>query len=176
MTSYIVQALGLLTLALYAASMHMRRKEALLALQVASNLSFVVACVLNASPTGAAIGVLSTARGVVFYLCARRGMKPSVAVFALFLAAVAASTLCTWEGVFSLFALAATSVSLYSQWQDNMRALRILTMVGNILWMPYHVNAKSYGYLLSEICILTSSATALWKFRNRALPQQEKTP
>jgi hypothetical protein len=162
-----VQAFGLITLVLYALSMQMKKKESLLILQVFSNLFFVFSCLLTNSPTGAALAGISIVRGIVFYIYKKRGLNPNIAAFIIFQAAILISTVFTWEGILSLFAFSANSTNMFAQWQDKMALLRILTIASCVLWMIYQFSAGMYAAMLSEACIIASSASALWKFRDK---------
>ena len=170
MVFWIVQALGTLTLVTYAASLLMKKKETLLGLQIGSNLSFFVQCLINQTPTGAAIALLSTARGVVFFHYARRGLKPSLVALLIFYALIFTAGWRTWEGPPSLFVITASSIGLYSQWQDNMKVLRIGMIMSCSLWIGYHVCRGLYPNILSEVCNIVASAVGLWKYRPRKEP------
>jgi hypothetical protein len=147
--------------------MQMKKKEHLLALQIISNLFFVFSCVLTNAPTGAVLAVLSSARGVVFYIYKKRELNPNIITFLIFQAAILTSTIITWEGKLSLFAFTANSANLYAAWQDKMEVLRILMIIGCIFWMVYQFSSGLYTAMISEVCIITSSAVGLWKFRKK---------
>jgi hypothetical protein len=165
MIFWTVQAFGIITLVLYVLSMQMKRKESLLILQVFSNLFFVFSCLLTNSPTGAALAGISIVRGGVFYIYKKRGLNPNITTFIIFQTAILTSTVFTWEGILSLFAFSANSTNMFAQWQDKMTLLRILTIASCVLWMIYQFSAGMYAAMISEVCIIASSAAALWKFR-----------
>jgi hypothetical protein len=165
MTPWVIQSLGILTLVIHATSLQMRKKETLLLLQIGSNLTFFAQCALNHSPTGAVIALLAMVRTIDFFLFAKIKSKPGVPELLVFLAAVAIITQKTWEGPKSLFAALATSVAIYSQWLNNMKALRLTAIAGNCLWLAYQFNAGMYIVMLSETGNIVSSAVALWRYR-----------
>jgi len=167
MIFWIVQALGAVTLVLYAVSLLMKKKETLLGLQIGSNLSFFIQCLVKGTPTGAAITLLSTARGVVFFQYAKRGLKPSLAALLIFLALIFTAGWWTFEGPPSLFVIAATTIGLYAQWQDNMKVLRIGMIMSCSLWVGYHICRELYPNIVSELCNIVASVIGLWKYRER---------
>ena len=168
MIFWVVQAFGIITLILYVVSMQMKKKETLLILQIISNLFFVFQCILTNSLTGGVLVSLAIVRGIVFYIFKKRGLNPKIVTFSIFQAAIIASTIFTWENTLSLFAFFGNSASLYANWQDKMKVLRILTIVGCTLWMVYQFYFEMYTSMISEFCIIISSAVGLWKFRKTA--------
>ena len=163
--SWEIQALGIITLVLYVAAMQMKKKETLLVLQIFSNLFFVFQCLLTNSPTGVVITIVAIIRGFVFYLYKKRELNPNIAAFLIFQAALIASTIFTWESILSIFPFLAASINLYGVWQDKMKVLRILAIAACVFWMVYQFYAGMYAAMITEICIIISSAIGLWKFR-----------
>jgi len=168
MIFWVVQAFGIITLILYVVSMQMKKKETLLILQIISNSFFVFQCILTNSLTGGVLVSLAIIRGIVFYIYKKREVNPKIVTFSIFQAAIIVSTIFTWESILSLFAFLGNSTNLYANWQDKMKVLRILTIVGCILWMIYQFYSEMYTSMISEFCIIISSVIGLWKFRKTA--------
>jgi len=167
MIFWIVQGLGIVSLILFAASLQMKTKEKVLMLKVFSYMSFAVQFLLQNAMTGAAAAVLAIARGSVFYIYTKRDMKPSKVVLAVFACLSVIFTVFTWQGMMSALPFIAMLSSLFGQWQNNLKLLRILSIFASALWVVYEFYAGLYTGMLAEIAIIISGIVALWRFRAR---------
>ena len=143
----------------------MKSKENLLILGIISNVFFTVQFLLTNAMTGAIQGILMIARGIVFYMFKKRNIKPNFTVLLTFIIAIVAATMLTWQNALSAFPLGSMLANIYGQWQNNMKTLRILAIVGSVCWFAYEFYYGMYTSIIMEICIIVSSLIAIWRFR-----------
>lgn len=164
-TFQIVQILGIVTLIFYVFSLQMKKKENLLVMQIVSNVTFALQYILTLAWTGATMAAIAVIRGIVFYIFKKKKIKPSIIALLIFEIAMIISTILTWESALSLLPLIGMSVSLLGQWQDNMKWIRISTIIGATFWLGYELSAGLYTAVLTELCNIASSMVGLWRFR-----------
>jgi len=168
MTFWIVQGLGLVSLVFFVCSLQMKTKEKLLIMTLFACAAFALQFYLSGSMTGMAGALLAIARGVVFYIYKKRNLDPSVAVLVIFSCLIIVLTIITWKDMLSILPFLAMFSNLYSQWQNNMKILRIFTIIASALWFSYEFHLGMYTGMVTEACICVSGAVALWRFRKGA--------
>ena len=159
-----VQILGIITLILFVVSLQQRKKETFLLLQIAGTLLFVVQYILTNRITGAILFTIVVIRGVVFYFYKKKDLKPSIAILIIFQAALLLSTYFSWENIISIIPYLATVVKTWGAWQDDMKWLRRASMLCQILMIAYNLSASMYTGALTEVCALTSTMVAMWRY------------
>jgi len=160
----LAQVLGAVTLVLSIISLQQRKKEHLLLLQTVTIVLIVLQFLLMGQATGAATFSIVGVRNVVFYAYKKKLRKPSLAVLIIFLCALLAASVITWQNWWSLLPLLATSAKTYGTWQDNMTRLRITSLAGQSCMIAYNLAATLYTGALTEACNLVSTLVALWRF------------
>ena len=160
----LAQALGGITLVLSIISLQQRKKEHLLMLQTAAIVLIVLQFLLMGQATGAATFSVVAVRNVVFYAYKKKQRRPSLAVLVIFLCALLAASILTWQNWWSLLPLLATSAKTLGTWQDNMTRLRVSSLVGQVSMIAYSLAAMLYTNALTEACNLVSTLVAMWRF------------
>ena len=161
---YIVQALGIITLLLFALSMHQRKKETFLLLQIFAAALYVIQYILTDKITGAVIFSIVVIRGLVFFYYKKKNKKPSSIILAIFLSALAISTYFTWQNYLSIIPYIATSAITWGTWQDNMRLTRKTTLLGRSISIIYNFAAGMYTSAITEVCVTISTLIAIWRY------------
>ena len=169
-TIIIVQIIGLATLVLFVISLQQRKKETYLILQSAGALLFVVQYLLTDSMTGAILFIIIVIRGLVFFYYKKKDMKPSKIVLTVFMAAIVVSTYFTWQNFYSIVPFIATVAKTWGTWQDDMKWLRRMSVVGQSFMLVYNLSASMYTGALTEACNLVSTLIAIWRYDMRKKP------
>lgn len=163
-TLIIVQILGVITLILFVISLQQRKKENYLIFQTIGALLFVAQYILTSSWTGAILFTIIVIRGLVFYYYKKRDMKPSKVVLAVFMISIVVSTYFTWQNVYSIVPFIATVAKTWGTWQDDMKWLRRMSMLGQSCMLVYNLSALMYTGALTEGCNLVSTTIAIWRY------------
>ena len=168
MNSFIlVQILGILTLIISVASLQQRKKESFLLLQVTGALLFVAQYVLTGRTTGAVIFTIVAIRGIVYFYYRKKGLAPSRTVLALFMAAVVIAAYLTWQNMLSALPMLTTIAKTWGTWQDNMKWVRRTSLIAQCGMIVYNLSASMYTGALTEVCNLTSTIIATWRYDRR---------
>jgi hypothetical protein len=69
-----------------------------------------------------------------------------------------------WQGWHSLLPAFAVIASTFALWADDTRTIRILSLIGPLLWLPYAFIIESLPTILIQVVILSSIAIAMYRF------------
>ena len=163
-TFVLVQILGIITLIFFVVSLQQRRKEIFLLLQIFGTLFYIVQYILTEKYTGAILFSVVVARGIVFYIYKKKDRKPSLKILLIFQAALLTSTVLSWQNALSLIPYLATGVKTWGAWQDDMKWVRRASAFCQILTVAYNLTAAMYTGALTEICSLSSTFVAMWRY------------
>jgi len=161
---YIVQALGIITLLLFAFSLQQRKKETFLLLQIFGTLMYVIQYILTDRITGAVIFSIVVVRGLVFFYYKKKDKKPSAIILIIFLSALAVCTFFTWQDYLSIIPFIATSAKTWGTWQDDMRWMRRTSLLAQSTTIVYNFAAGMYTGAITEVCTAASTIIAMWRY------------
>ena len=159
-----VQILGIITLIIFVISLQQRKKENFLLLQTGGTVLFIIQYILTDRITGAITFAIVAVRGLVFYYYKKRNLKPSLTVLIVFQIVLLTATYLTWQNFLSVIPLAATAAKTWSTWQDDMKWIRRTSLLSQSIMIIYNLAAAMYTGALTEICNLTSTSIAIWRY------------
>jgi len=168
MVFWIVQGLGICTLILFVTSLQMKTKENFLLLNIVALVLYGVQFLLSNAITGAATMLVGIIRSIIFYIYKKRNLNPSIAVLAFLLCLNSALSILAWQNMLSFFPFLGQMSNIYGQWQNDMKRLRIFSIIACVCFFIYLFYAGMYTAMLNEVFVTISSIIALWRFRSRA--------
>lgn len=162
--SFFVQSIAILALGLFAISFHSKTRIGILAWQLLSLVVWVVHFSLLSAWTGAALCVVNAVITGLFLLKAKNGQDDNKSKFVLYgsLLALAVVMLFVWEGYFSIFAFLGVATITIAKWQNNIRFIRLISIVASMFWIIYDIFVGSYGGIISESIIILSVVASLF--------------
>ena len=165
MDSFIfVQILGIITLVIFVVSLQQRKKENYLLLQTFGTVLFIIQYLLADKITGAITFSIVAVRGIVFYYYKKKNLKPSLKILIIFQTVLLVSTYLTWQNILSIIPFTATSAKTWGTWQDDMKWVRRTSLLGQGCMIVYNLSASMYTGALTEVCNLTSTVIAVWRY------------
>jgi len=159
-----IQTLGIISLVLFVISIQQREKENLLLLQTAGTLLFIVQYILAGKYTGAALFTVVLMRSSLFYYYKKTDKKPSIIVLIVFQSALGIFAYLTWQNIFSLLPIIATTSKTWGTWQDDMSRTRKISLLSQSLMVVYNLTAAMYTGALTEVCNLISTLVAMRRY------------
>lgn len=82
----------------------------------------------------------------------------------VFSAILVSTSLLFWQGWHSLLPALAVTASTFALWADDTKTIRILSLIGPILWLPYAFMIESIPTVLIQIVIISSIVIAMLRF------------
>lgn len=146
----------------------LRRRKAILAIQVAGSGLFALHYLLLGAPTAAAMCSAGAAQGLAAALIARRRLR--LGVYGAAVAGGVALTLATWSGLPSLLAQCGQLGSAAGRLQRDLQRLRLCFLGSTLFWVSHNLLTGSVWGLASDTLTLTSLVTGLWRNRRGGEP------
>lgn len=69
-----------------------------------------------------------------------------------------------WQGWHSLLPAFAVIASTFALWADDTRTIRVLSLIGPCLWLPYAFIIDSIPTVLIQVVIISSILIAMFRF------------
>lgn len=160
-----VQAVGFVAFLVEAFSVQFKKRQHIIAMLIIGELLFGIHFYLLHSYVGAAIGVISVFRLMVFYRI--RQQKPSLKILYGFWALFIIAGFLTWQGWASGIPLVCMLVTTYGLWQKNEQILRWTFLIVAPFWTLYGFLVGSFGIVCNEIFNSLSTIAALYRYRKK---------
>lgn len=134
-------------------------REGLLKSQIIANILGFLSYLCLGAYTAMALAIVLTMRCVVFYYKPTKTWAKSIAWLYLFIGLQFIAAVLAWEGWISLLPTMACTVFTCALWMENPKAIRVLSIVSTILWLPYdlvHMVIARIGLRILEflaICV-----------------------
>jgi hypothetical protein len=151
---WIAQAIGVIGLGFAVSSYISKTRMQILNQQFLASLVYVVHFGMLSAWTGVAMNAIVAVRNWVFMRKDDEKWATHPAWLYFFMLASLAVLPFIWEGYISLLPAAAMVIGVYARWQKEAATIRLGTLVGVILWIPYTVFVESYAGTVSNLIIL----------------------
>nr|WP_255569016.1 YgjV family protein [Neoroseomonas alba] len=142
----------------------LRRRKAILAVQVAGSLLFALHYLLLGATTAAAMCVMGALQGIALVVLIER--RHRIAVVGATLAIGSVVSALTWNGLPSLLSQGGQAMSAFGRLQLDTQKLRLWFLASVFFWCSHNLMVGSVFGLCSDTLALTSLLLGLW--RNRA--------
>ena len=139
-----------------------KTRKNLLISKAVTDVLWIIHYFLMGGYTGAAVTCVALVREVVFFRSDWRN-KNSKLILAVFLCISAVCTALTWDGVFSIFAMLCSMLSIVSFWIGEPKVSRIMAFPISGCMLIYGVANGSVAVLINEVLVMLSSVVGILK-------------
>jgi hypothetical protein len=153
---WFAQAVGVIALGFSVMSYQGKTRANILNTQFLGSLVYVLHFGLLSAWTGLAMNVIVAARNWVFVRKDNEKWASHPAWLYGFMLASVGSLFFVWEGYISLLPALSMVVGVYVRWQENPAIIRIGTLIGIIMWIPYTIAVESYAGTAANMVLLVS--------------------
>ena len=157
----LAQICGLIALIITAINIQLKSKEKIVMLNVWANVAVTIQYFLLGAYTGAVISILNAIRDVVYFLFKKKNLKPSILVLLIFETIAIIAGIISWQNIWSIIPIVVTIIYTYGLWQDDVKILRITTVIIGYGWTIYDIVVKAYVAALQVAVQCTSALVAL---------------
>lgn len=137
------------------------RKNLLISKAVTDAL-WIIHYFLLGAYTGAVVTCVALVREVVFFRSDWRD-KNSKPILVLFLCISVVCSVLTWGGIFSIFAMLGSMLSIVSFWLGEPKVSRIMAFPISCCMLIYGVANGSMAVLINEVLVMVSSVIGILK-------------
>ena len=162
----LAQICGLIALILTVIAIQFKSKEKIVICNIWANIAVTIQYFLLGALTGAVISILNTIRDVVFYFFKKKDLKPSFIVLSIFEIVAVTSGIMSWQNIWSFIPIIVTIIYTYGLWQDNIKVIRIITVIIGFGWSVYDIIVKAYVSALQVTSMAISAMIALYRNKN----------
>lgn len=139
-----------------------KTRKNLLICKAVTDMLWIIHYFLLGGYTGAAVTCVALVREAVFFRIDWRS-KDSKLILVIFLCICALCTVLTWGGIFSIFAMLGSVLSIISFWVGNPKVSRIMAFPISCCMLIYGVANGSVAVLINEVLVMVSSAIGIKK-------------
>jgi hypothetical protein len=163
MSSFVLaQIIGATGLLLALSVFQVNKRKSMLKIGISASMLYTIQYILLGAFTGAAMNVVGTTRGYVYYKVIPS--KKHRWVLLTFIGVACLGALFTWEGPISWLALAGSICGGFSVWHKNPKYIRRWALLGPPLWFAYNGISGSYPGMVSEVIMLSSNLMGEYRF------------
>ena len=137
-----------------------KTRKNLLISKAVTDVLWIIRYFLMGGYTGAAVTCVALVREVVFFRSDWRN-KNSKLILVVSLCISAVCTALTWDGVFSIFAMLCSMLSIVSFWIGEPKVSRIMAFPISGCMLIYGVANGSVAVLINEVLVMISSVIGI---------------
>lgn len=144
----------------------LRRRNAILGVQICGSLLFALHYYLLGSPTAAAMCGFGIVQSLAVIVLARRWQR--IGAVGLTVAVSVGVTALTWMGLPSLFSQLGQMGGAVARLQPDVRRLKLFFLVSALFWTAHNITVGSVFGLMSDTMALSGLTIGLWRMRKAA--------
>lgn len=151
---WFAQAIGVVALGFSVMSYQAQTREKILHTQFLGSLVYILHFGLLSAWTGLVMNAIVAVRNWVFIRKDSEKWASHPAWLYGFMAASLGSLFFVWEGYISLLPALSMVLGVYARWQAKPSHIRIATLIGVLMWIPYTVVVESYAGTAAQFVVL----------------------
>lgn len=160
---WIAQGIGLIALCVSFFAYQSKHREEMLNRQFLGSFIYVAHFFLLSAWTGVAINAIVGVRNWVFIKKDSEAWARHPAWLYIFIGLALLSLFFTWEGYISILPTIALCLGVYARWQNQVSHIRLFSLVGMLLWLPYDFVVHSYAGVATELVLGVAILYGIWK-------------
>lgn len=160
MKDIIIQAIGAVGYSLLALSYFKKVKKQILLMQIFAYIFFVIHYYLLNGITGAVCNSIGLFALISIYLFDKYNLKNKTITVGLFIILLLIANIITFQNIYSIFPLVASTIVLISFIDNNENNIRIVGIIAAICWLIYAIVYKSYVAIAFEVVTLIDICVA----------------
>ena len=172
MNEYMVQAIGILGVALFIISYQIRSNRALFLCQLMGRIVFCVQFFLMGAYTGAISLIVNRARNLLLIKSNDWKWAKSQVTLAAIILLLLVMTICTWAGWISILPFVSVAVTSIGYWTQNAQKIRLSQLFGSPCTLLYDILVHTWGGAVCEAITILSIIISIVRFGWRNLGKE----
>ena len=160
---FLVQGIGAIEYSTLALSYFKKEKKQILFMQIIAYIFFTIHYYLLNGITGALCNLIGLFALVTIYFFDKYKLKNKVFISILFIIALLAINIITFQNLYSIFPMIASTIVIISFLEDNENTIRWIGVLATICWLLYAIVYKSYIAIVFEVITLINVIIAFAK-------------
>lgn len=159
----IAQIIGLIIVVLSIIGLQQKNGERFLFYQIIINILYVMQYLLLEAITGAVICTISIIRCIVFWKYKKENKKTPIQFLIIFIILSTISSIITSANIFDYILTIGTIIFTYALWQDNMKIMRVGSIISVTTYIIYNLIFKAYTALILDGIDFFNLTIAIYK-------------
>ena len=160
---WIAQGIGLIALGFSILAYQSKTKQELLSRQMAGAFVYALHYFLLSAWTGLFMNLIVAVRNWIFGKKNQHAWADNPFWMWFFIALALGTLPFIWEGPISFLPVTGIILGVYSRWQEKISQIRLYTIIGCVLWIPYNLVVRSYSGVLVDIIVIVATFYGIWK-------------
>ena len=169
MSHILTQIIGGIGYAPISLSYFKKEKRQILYMQIIAYIMFTIHYYLLSGVTGAICNAIGLFALLVIYFFEKYEWKYKDIIAWIFVAILLIINIVTFQNVFSIFPMLASTIVIISFLMDNEDYIRGIGLIAAVCWLIYAIAYKSYIAIVFEI--ITLIGTGIAYFKNTSNPK-----
>jgi len=160
----VTQILGYIAVVLLFVSFQINDRKSILGVLVVGMVFLASHQFLLGALAGAIANGLTVVRNLVFR---QKNDAPFLNHFIwpyVFTVVLVSTSFFFWQGWHSILPALAVTASTFALWANDTKTIRVLSLIGPILWLPYAFIIQSTPTILIQVVIISSILIAMFRF------------
>lgn len=177
MNNLITQLIGVIAYVLLAFSYFKKNKKDILFIQIFSTIAFAIHYYLLGGITAIVCNLISLLIIIIIYFFEKHNGKNKKVLILSTIPLLILISLFTYENIFSIFPIIASTIVLVSFIISNENTIRISGIISALCWMVYAIIYKSYAGIFFEAFSAVSTFIAFlknFKIKNKNILKNKK--
>jgi len=158
------QALGYMAVLLLFVSFQVDNRKSILGLLIVAMVFLAAHQFLLGALVGAAANGLTIFRNLVFRYKNDRPFLQHRSLPYVFSILLLSTSVLLWQGWYSVLPALAVIASTFALWVNDTKTIRVLSLIGPLLWLPYAFIIASMPTILVQVVIISSILIAMFRF------------
>ena len=151
MLNIISQILGFIAIVVVIISMLFREKSKILLFSTIYNVLTLTSYILLGRYLGCILVGIATLKTLVYYIFSIKKMSRNIIVLIVFEVSIITVSIIFWQSWFDIFLLINLVINTYTTWQDNVKIIKIFSVVCCVFLSLYDFFSGAYMYIISEL-------------------------
>ena len=167
MIFWVAQVVGFVGMTMLALAYLQKKRESILAFNIASAASWTLHFILLGALTGAAMNAVSIARAGIFFISSKKKIRSPLiptGIMAIFFV----MAIVTWQGWVSMLPLIAMTLSTVAMWQKDPQAMRRVVIASAPCWTIYNVINSAMAGVRTELALATAAIAGLYLYGRKS--------
>lgn len=158
------QVLGYIAVVLLFISFQIDNRKSILGLLIAAMFILAAHQFLLGALVGAVANSLTIIRNLTFRYKNEKQFLQHFSWPYIFSLILLLTSLLLWQGWFSILPALAVIASTFALWMNDTKTIRVLSLIGPLLWLPYAFIIDSLPTILIQVVIISSILIAMFRF------------
>lgn len=163
MLNIISQILGVIAIIVVIISMIFKEKSKILFFSTIYNFLTLTSYILLGRYLGSILVLIATLKTLLYYIFSIKKIPKKNYILIIFEVSIITTSIILWQSWFDIFLLINLVINTYTTWQDDVKIIKIFSVVCCVFLSLYDFFSGAYMYIISELLFGGTALVSLIK-------------